>query len=138
MAEKFLKSPKKNYPIRMKISIIDSPSNLIKVLTLKTVENFVQKKLNNTDATVSIFFISQDKIGILNKKYRQIDKPTDVLSFPIWNDLSKMPKKGKYILGDIFICLDILQENSQEKKDIEPDLINAINHSLDHLVGKHH
>ena len=97
----------------------------------QTVSDFFNKSALNPEGVINLHFVSDSKIQKLNAKYRHIDTPTDVLSFPIWPDLKKIPKNGPYILGDIFICLKYL-------KIKKTDFQEAIRHSLDHLVGKHH
>jgi len=99
-------------------------------LIKKTVNDFVKVYKLNPNCTLNIEFVSSSRIKSLNKKYRQVDKPTDVLSFPIWQDAKNMPGKGSIGLGDIFIC--------PEMTDIDQELANLISHSLNHLVGKHH
>lgn len=94
----------------------------------QTIASFIKKNRLNQQSTVSVHFVSKSRIQSLNKKYRQIDKPTDVLSFPIWPKRYEIPKKGKINLGDIFVCPDFAQE----------DIGEIIEHSLNHLIGKHH
>lgn len=69
---------------------------------------------------LSVVFVSENKIRSLNKKYRKINKPTDVLSF----SLSKN-------LGEILICKKI----AQKKKN--PVLFLVI-HGMLHLKGLEH
>ncbi|MFA6800670.1 MAG: rRNA maturation RNase YbeY [Acholeplasmataceae bacterium] len=66
---------------------------------------------------MQIVFVSLDQIHELNKKFRDVDRPTDVLSFP--ND-----EKDDRSLGDIFICLD--------KANIQA---NDYGHSFEREVG---
>lgn len=96
----------------------------------KTIHSFFQKKKIFSDFYISVEFASKNKIQTLNKKYRRLNQPTDVLSFPIWQNLQSVPKKGKINLGDIIIC--------PEMSNIDKELSFLIKHSLDHLVGKHH
>ncbi|MCL5407252.1 MAG: rRNA maturation RNase YbeY [Patescibacteria group bacterium] len=104
-----------------------------------TVDHFFLDKKINPETVVSFNFVSKTKIRTLNKKYRQIDQETDVLSFPIWENLTQIPKKGTANLGDVFICLSVLRLNAQkEGKDETEELQGMIDHSLNHLVGKHH
>lgn len=104
-----------------------------------TVDHFFLDKKINPETIVSFNFVSKAKIKTLNKKYRQIDQETDVLSFPIWENLTQIPKKGTTNLGDVFICLSILRLNAQkEGKDETEELQGIIAHSLNHLIGKHH
>jgi len=113
----------------MKINIINTPPQYHSLIKT-TVNDFVKAHKINPNCTLNIEFISKRNIKSLNKKYRRVDLPTDVLSFPIWENKIDIPKKGKVSLGDIVIC--------PEMTDINKDLAVLINHSLNHLVGKHH
>jgi len=55
-----------------------------------------------TDLKVGLAFVGDTKIQELNKKYRKIDEPTDVLAFPHNEDLPD----GTYFLGEIVVNLD--------------------------------
>lgn len=96
----------------------------------QVVDDFVKDRDLNPQSVINISFVSKNKIRILNKKYRQIDRATDVLSFPIWHNLGEIPKTGQVALGDIFVC--------PREGDINKNLDDLIKHSLNHLVGKHH
>ena len=62
------------------------------------------------------------KIHEINKEYRNVDRPTDVLSFPIFSreeidlfsSLDNSKKVKELELGDIIICIDILEEHAKE------------------------
>ncbi len=99
-------------------------SELIKIV----ISDFLSRRNINPDVTVGLHFVTPAKIKNLNRKYRQIDQATEVLSFPIWKNREGIPKSGKVNLGDIFICVVELQD----------DLNDIIRHGLNHLVGKHH
>lgn len=113
----------------MKISFIDVPEIKRDEIS-KTVENFIKKHQLNLDLTVSVSFVSSDKIRLINNKYRKIDQSTDVLSFPIWNNSAEIPSCGEINLGEIIIC--------PEKINSQNSLIFLVNHSLKHLIGIHH
>ena len=113
----------------MQINFINIPNKYHSFIKT-TAADFIKARKINADCTVNIEFVSKVKIKSLNKKYRRVDKPTDVLSFPIWENKIDIPKRGKVSLGDIVIC--------PEMTDIDKDLAALINHSLNHLVGKHH
>ena len=99
-------------------------------LIKKTAARFQESFQLNPQAVLSIEFVSKSKIQALNQKYRGLDAPTDVLSFPIWQKLKSLPKQGKVNLGDIFIC--------PAMTDIDTKLEELVWHSLHHLIGKHH
>ena len=113
----------------MDISLLNIP-NQYRARIKTTVDDFAKNHHLNPQSTINISFVSKNKIQSLNKKYRKIEQPTDVLSFPIWKNLDEIPKNGEVALGDIFIC--------PEMTEIDKELENLIKHSLNHLVGKHH
>lgn len=74
-------------------------------------------------------FVSEKQIQSLNRRHRRIDKPTDVLSFPL-EDYNPGPD-GIIRLGDIVIC------KAQAKKKGH-SLSFLIHHAMLHLLGVHH
>lgn len=74
-------------------------------------------------------FVSEKQIQGLNRRHRRIDKPTDVLSFPL-EDYNPGPD-GIIRLGDIVIC------KAQAKKKGH-SLSFLIHHAMLHLLGVHH
>ena len=84
---------------------------------------------------LSIFFSGEKKISKLNKTYRNINKPTNVLSFP---NLTKTYKKEKFLGDVIFSSETIANEANQENKSIENHLTHLFIHSVLHLLGYDH
>ncbi len=76
------------------------------------------------DGHVAVEFVSEDRIRELNREYRQIDSPTDVLSFGIDEG---GPAAGPRELGDIVIC-----------PEHTADVREAIVHGALHLSGMDH
>jgi len=113
----------------MNVNLINVPRTYHKLIK-KTVEDFSESYHINRESVVNISFISKYQIRILNNKYRQVNQPTDVLSFPIWQNLKEIPQRGKVALGDIFIC--------PKMTEIDNNLQKLALHSLNHLIGKHH
>ena len=82
------------------------------------------------DAEVSITLIDDKKIHKLNKQYRNIDKPTNVLSFELGDDV---------LLGDIFISLDTVEREAKEANISVPEHIaHMVVHGMLHLQGFDH
>jgi probable rRNA maturation factor len=73
---------------------------------------------------VAVEFVSEGRIRELNREYRQLDEPTDVLSFSVDED---GPAAGPRELGDIVICAEQTA-----------DLREAIVHGALHLSGMDH
>lgn len=82
------------------------------------------------DAEVSITLIDDHEIQKINKKYRKINKPTNVLSFELSDDL---------LLGDIFISLDtVRKEADAEGISVPEHTAHMVVHGILHLLGYDH
>ena len=78
---------------------------------------------------------SNYKIKILNKKFRNKNKPTDVLSFPI----NKSFSKNQIYLGDIIISFNFMNKpKSQSDKQFKEKIIKTFIHGFLHLLGFDH
>ncbi len=85
-------------------------------------------------AELSIVLVSDAQIRRLNKLYRNKDKPTDVLSFPIGEKVEDW-----LILGDIVISVDTAKRQAQELGySLEEELKRLLVHGLVHLLGYDH
>ena len=76
------------------------------------------------DGHVAVAFVDADRIRALNREHRAIDRPTDVLSFPVDE---AGPASGPRELGDVVIC----PEHTE-------DLTEAVVHGVLHLCGYDH
>ncbi len=95
--------------------------------------------MNNGDKTVELglYLITAKRSQELNKQCRQKDKPTDVLSFPL--DEHGLEKYGIMPLGDIFICLEVAQQQADEMNiPLDQELARLAVHGLLHLLGYDH
>ena len=93
------------------------------------------KFMESKNYILSIFFSGEKKIIELNQTYRNINKPTNVLSFP---HLTKNSKNEKFLGDVIFSSETIANEANQENKSIESHLIHLFIHSVLHLLGYDH
>ena len=92
------------------------------------------------DAEVSVTFADNEYIHGLNNEYRGMDKPTDVLSFPMYDDGFPYDEcQHGCTLGDIVISLEKAEEQANE---LGHDLIREVAflaiHSTLHLLGYDH
>ena len=105
------------------------------------------------EAEVNLTLTDNDGIHAINKEYRQIDRPTDVLSFPMLSyetpgDFSFLsdeneddfnPDTGEVMLGDIIISVDKVKEQALEYGHSEKrEFAFLITHSMLHLFGYDH
>ena len=96
-------------------------------------ESFLNKIASTlTDKEIELIVTTKDEIKEINKQYRDIDAPTDVLSFP-YEDMPMSP------LGSIVISSAHVQELSKELGHTEDDeLALLFIHGLLHLLGFDH
>lgn len=110
---------------------------------------FAMRRLDLPEGTeISITFVDNDEMRILNRRYRDIDKPTDVLSFecdhlddefPIFDEGSTDGDGRGYVLGDVVIAPAVAMEQSEiygNSFDQEIDLL--LIHGILHLCGYDH
>ena len=87
---------------------------------------------------VSLSIVGRDEIHDLNKNYRGVDRETDVLSFPLEEEIN-MDGEVLVLLGDIVICLDIAKDQAKDfGHSLERELMYLICHSTLHLLGYDH
>lgn len=88
---------------------------------------------------VSIAVIGNRKMKLLNKRYRDIDKSTNVLSFSQTEGERGAQPPDKLLLGDIVLCYPIVVDECARDNMLIDDRINElVEHSLMHLLGFHH
>lgn len=91
----------------------------------------IKKDLTSKD--IELIITHNDTIQQLNKIHRNIDKATDVLSFPMEFELPNMP------LGSIVISIDFVQQKAQEyHHSMQNELQLLFIHGLLHLLGYDH
>jgi len=102
---------------------------------------FEEEKLKELNLYISITLTTPQKIKQLNKHYRNIDKETDVLSFPMFEkeELEKRKGLNQDVLGDIVISIEKVKEQSQEYgHSFERELAYMAVHGFYHLMGYDH
>ncbi len=99
----------------------------------------VKEGLQPDDAEISVTFASKEEIRELNRTYRDIDRPTDVLSFPLVEDFENLEAGQELMLGDVVICVEQAEEQAVEYgHSRERELVYLFVHSVCHLLGFDH
>ena len=105
-------------------------------------ECFKTEKLENSNLYISITLTNPENIRKLNKEYRNIDKETDVLSFPMFDKKEIINiKKIEYeeVLGDIVISVERVENQAKEYgHSFERELAYMVVHGFYHLMGEDH
>lgn len=93
------------------------------------------------DAEVSVTLADNARIRELNAEFREIDRETDVLSFPLGDDegFEVDPDTDAILLGDIVISLEKAKSQSEEYgHSFKREVAFLVTHSLFHLLGYDH
>lgn len=106
---------------------------------------FEEEGLLDSKLIMTITFTTPEEIRKINKKYRKIDKATDVLSFPMFEkeELDEKVKNKDFlyedVLGDIIISIDKVREQAEEYgHSFERELSYMLVHGFYHLMGYDH
>ena len=128
----------------------------IKVLSMKIANSIFNEEKLQYSFSFNLFFVSKQKIKTINKQNRNVDKVTDVLSFPNIafdrpSNLRKYVKNRKIdfeiydyttktiFLGDILICYDVLKKQAKlYAHSIKREFSFLLTHALFHLLGYDH
>lgn len=106
---------------------------------------FEEEGLTNSKLIMTITLTTPEEIRKINFKYRNIDKETDVLSFPMFEkeELEDKIKNKDFtyedILGDIIISIEKVKEQAKEyEHSFERELSYMLVHGFYHLMGYDH
>ena len=114
------------------ITLIKNRYRIREELFLESLKTVIQKL--NITGDISIRLGGEEESKALNRKYLKRDYPTDVLSFPMNQQLP-----GGYYRGDIFICLPMARKQARSKgHSLNEELITLMVHGLLHLAGYDH
>ena len=122
-------------------------TNLIKeveleIIDIKKIIKKIAKKINKVEKikgkhTISFILVNSDKIWEINKEYRKIDSPTDVISFAAIDDSidGSIPEE----MGDIFICKErVLSQAEEYGHSVLREFAFLCTHGIYHLLGYDH
>ena len=118
--------------------VVDFPKWKKKIKNLKNYFKIKQRKFNTQinsskkKKEFTIFLTNNARMKKLNNKFRKVNKPTDVLSFPL-----KIKKKSNIYLGDIAISYEIVNKRSK-KSLFDYELDKMWIHGYLHLSGHDH
>ncbi len=92
-------------------------------------------------AEISVTFVDDERIHELNKNFRNVDRSTDVLSFPLGEDgvYDKNPENGACLLGDIVISVETAVRQAETYgHSLQREIGFLTVHSMLHLLGYDH
>lgn len=121
-------------------------------IALNVIKQVLEEEKFPHDVEISITFVDEEEIKEINSKFRDINKPTDVLSFPLieYEELGKYdfikddmtlfnPESNEAMLGDIVVCIPKVTSQAKEYGHSEiREFAFLIAHSMLHLLGFDH
>ena len=123
------------------VEIFNETNEEIKELEiLKPLLEYARKKenLEDTELEFSVIIVDNKRIHEINKEYREIDRPTDVISFAL-EDNEEIEFDHYRVLGDIYISIDKVREQAKEYGHSEKrELAFLTIHGFLHLLGYDH
>lgn len=112
------------------------PDMQIKPLLLEHAVQLTLDVLNQPDVDITLRLTDDDELYELNRTYRGIAKPTDVLSF---NQDTVDPETGRLYLGDIIISVDrAIQQAEEQGHSTDQEVAFLAIHGTLHLLGYDH
>ena len=130
------------------INFLDITENEAYIEIINNVINlsFKEENIDKLNLYVNIILTDSSNIREINNTYRNIDKETDVLSFPMFeeeeiNNMLEQPKMLviREVLGDIIISIEKVKEQAKEyEHSFERELSYMIVHGFYHLMGYDH
>lgn len=128
-------------------------SNYKKAVT-SAIEETLKKEKIKENIEISLTFVNDNDMKKLNKKYRDKNKPTDVLSFPMLDYVNRKTYKDmdkefikqnintetrSIMLGDIVVSMETIRKQAKEfNNTIKKELLLMVIHSTLHLLGYDH
>ena len=117
-----------------------------KVVIERAVKTVMKDKNIPEELDVNVLIVSPEEIRSINNETRNIDKVTDILSFPYFEydtpgvfDEEKNEWNEEDILGDIVVCADMVKSQAEEYGHSEKrELAFLIVHSMLHITGYDH
>ena len=134
------------------IEVKGKASKKYKILAEEVASNVIEAMNYPKDLEVAIDFVSEKEIKRLNCEFREIDKVTDVLSFPSFqieagsvldsedDEVLMFKQDNGYIhFGDMALCLKQTKRQAKEfGVSVEAEIKKLVIHSMLHLMGYDH
>ncbi len=124
---------------------IEEKKEYEKIIKKVLTQCFKEDQLENTKLSITIILTTPENIHKINKEYRNVDKATDVLSFPIFekDELSQKLQESDFVyedmLGDIIISMERVKEQAEEyEHSFEREFSYMLVHGFYHLMGYDH
>lgn len=105
---------------------------------MKDFVNYCVEKLNLQEVAFNVIIINNDDIHEINKKYRNVDRATDVITFALEDD-KQIETPLVRVLGDVYISYDkVISQAKEYGHSKQRELCFLAVHGLLHLLGYDH
>lgn len=106
---------------------------------LKRTLRMLLEAVDEGDSGISVSIVTDEAIRKINREHRGKDAPTDVLSFPLFDDGSDEPQIEERLLGDIVISVDTARRQAAAyDAPLQREIDRLLIHGLLHVMGHDH
>jgi len=122
-------------------SILPDRREPLTTLLTQAIKEAIRLSGGSEEAEVSLMLVDDQRIHALNQEYRGVDRPTDVLSFALQEDMEEEPDAvfEDEMLGDIVISAQRAREQAEEYgHSFEREIVYLAVHGTLHLLGYDH
>ena len=120
-------------------SQVEIPKESLEYMNRALDEALAKEGVYGDRGQVSLTIVSLEEIQQLNREYRQVNRVTDVLSFPQYVSPDEIPADSMYLLGDVIICMEQAVKQAEEYgHSIQRELVYLFVHNIFHLFGYDH
>jgi probable rRNA maturation factor len=106
---------------------------------LKSVAKKLLREVGEADSALSLSLVDDPQIQELNREHRGKDKPTDVLSFPLYEAGEASRGDGERLLGDVVISIDTARRQAADyDAPLQNELYRLLIHGILHVLGHDH
>ena len=121
-----------------RIEVINETKESVDLDSLRSIVDYTLKKEQVENGVINIIIVDNDKIHQINRDYRKVDRPTDVISFALEDD-DTFIKLDERILGDIYISIDQVYKQALEYGHSNKREMSFLTvHGTLHLLGYDH
>lgn len=109
----------------------------IDVRSIRKKAEAILSDLSEENSELSVLFVDDEEMHKMNREYRGMDRPTDVLSFSMGE--GEGAEINSWLLGDVIISLDTASRQAEEKgHDFIKEILILLTHGILHLLGYDH
>ena len=106
---------------------------------LKSTARKLLAEVNEPDSSLSISIVDDARIQVLNREHRGKDKPTDVLSFPMYESGEVGLGEEERLLGDVVISVDTARRQAADyDAPLQNEIYRLLIHGILHVLGHDH